>query len=237
MWPYEPSGRCNDVNYLVRGLLIVGGIVGGSVGLALGINAMAYSEPLVSYRLDSMTEETAERVGQTAEEYEPANVVASLYGRAGDDWAAAVAYGRAASAAKSTAGVWMEAADRLDRYNAMYGNGGEHERTAIAEASEWMSAESRAWDRAAESAGDAGRWQAASEWAGNAADARARAANVVVDADIVDTERRVASMMDRLGAVDDPGMWSAVLAFDSDAAEADRRVAAMLDRLAEAELP
>lgn len=213
-------------------IIIICGIIFGSVGLVIGSDAISDSEPFVSSRIDSLVERTAERVGMTAEEYEQASVVASLYDRAGDDWAAAVAHGQAAGTAVDAADEMVETADWLGRYEARYGMGDEYRRTAIAEASEWMLAESRAWERAAESAGDAGRGQAASEWAAKAADARNRAANVVVDADVADTGRRVAAMMDRLGDAEDPVTWSAVLAFNSDAAEADRRVAAMMDRLA-----
>ena len=213
-------------------VLIFGGITVGIFGLAFVIIAVAESEPVVLHNIDWKMADTAERVGQAAEEYERANVVASLYGRAGDDWAAAVAHMQAAQAAKSTADEWADAAEWFDQREARYGRGSEQMNTAIAEASEWLSAESRAWDRAAEAASDAGRRQAASEWAGNAVDARARAAGIFVDVDAADAERRVAAMIDRLGDAEDPVTWSAVLAFDSDAAEADRRVAAMMDRLA-----
>ena len=86
-------------------VLIARGVGGGSAGLALGIDAAGNSDPAVSNRIDRVAGQAGGRVGETSAEYERASVAASLYGRTGDDWAAAVAH---------LAGAAVDASEMLD---------------------------------------------------------------------------------------------------------------------------
>lgn len=91
-------------------VLIAGGAVGGSGGLALGIDAAGNSDPAVPNRIDRVAGQAGGRVGGTSAEYERASAAASLYGRTGDDWAAAVAH---------PAGAAVDASGMLDVLGAL----------------------------------------------------------------------------------------------------------------------
>ena len=189
--------------------LLVGIMAGGSLIVVAAVDGSGQAAHM---RPGAMAERGAGEggggVAEAAAEYERAGIVASLYGMAGDEWAAAAAHRRAALSAENAAAEWTETAELLGGYAAGHGTGYEHVRAAEARAAEWLSAEDAAWDMAAAAAAEAGYRRAAAEWAGSAAEARAGAGGIASGANA-----------------------AAAAAADADAADADRRVALMIDRL------